>query len=80
MNTIERMDEKAFENSFALAQYAFQLDTSETSKKRYAHLMAHSVTYGSVEDNQLASQVMMTPFQVMVGAVILRGFILKMKK
>ncbi len=64
MNTIERMDEKAFENSFALAQYAFQLDTSETSKKRYAHLMAHSVTYGSVEDNQLASQVMMTPFQV----------------
>ncbi len=64
MLLIKKMNETAFEDSFALAKYAFRLEGSEQSRKRYKQIMSNSVTYGSFEAGKLASQVMMTPFTV----------------
>lgn len=49
---------------FDLAQYAFQFENSAEYHKRFHYLAKHSINYGSFEGDDLASQVMLTPFDV----------------
>lgn len=64
MQKIKKMEQEDYQKMFDLAQYAFQLDKSETYQHRFNYLAQHSINYGSFEGESLASQVMLTPLKV----------------
>lgn len=64
MSDIKKMQQDDYQKMFDLAQYAFQLETSGAYQKRFEYLADHSINYGSFEGEYLASQVMLTPFNV----------------
>lgn len=64
MSGVKKMQQDDYQQMFDLAQYAFQVPANTASRERIEYLADHSVNYGSFEGDNLASQVMMTPFHV----------------
>lgn len=64
MSGVKKMKQSEYQKMFDLAQYAFQFERSEAYQERFEYLAEHSVNYGSFDEENLASQVMMTPFHV----------------
>lgn len=58
------MQQEDYQKMFDVAQYAFQFETSGAYQERFEYIADHSINYGSFDGDNLASQVMMTPFQV----------------
>ncbi|MDT2756567.1 GNAT family N-acetyltransferase [Enterococcus asini] len=65
MSDVRKMTSDSLEEMLNIVAYAFQWELSERNVQRFTSLAEHSWNYGSFDENDdLASQVMATPFQV----------------
>lgn len=70
--TVKRLEANRIPEMIDLASYAFHWEATEQNKKRFTWLAEHSWNYGSLAQwNKLASQVMVTPFEVGFGDKVL---------
>lgn len=62
--TVRKIQQGAIPEMIQLAAYAFHWEATEENRQRFTWLAQHSWNYGSFDGEQLASQVMVTPFEV----------------
>ncbi|MEI5994909.1 GNAT family N-acetyltransferase [Candidatus Enterococcus mansonii] len=64
MGVIQKMTEEQVDEMFQLAAYAFNAETTDKRKERFKEIVKHSWNYGCFSENDLANQVISTPFNV----------------
>lgn len=64
MSGVKRMNEEQVEEMFQLAVYAFNSESTEKRKERFKKIVKHSWNYGFFYEDNLASQIISTPFTV----------------